>query len=204
MNNITKCFLAMIVLIAGSFHYGWALSDNELELINAASFGYDETVDRLLKTNINVNARDDQERTPLMRALANIKCMTLLLAVDDTDINARDNSGYTALMLATCWDLTNAVRMLLEVGADITLKTNGGYTALELALMREKSTHNNEIVKLLRAHQEWLEIIRGDSIANEWQWQEPDERQFACPLDVINTYIKPLLDPAQTKRNSLI
>ena len=47
-----------------------------------------------------------------------------------TDVNARDNIGYTALMWAAHYDEVDAAKALIQAGADVNAKDNIGYTAL--------------------------------------------------------------------------
>ena len=57
---------------------------------------------------------------------------TLLLVEAGLDVNAKENNGYTPLMLAAMRGNNEAVRMLLSLGADASLKNNAGQTAAEL------------------------------------------------------------------------
>jgi ankyrin repeat protein len=63
------------------------------------------------------------------------------------NINAINNDGYTALIIASINGHTEIVAMLLYKGADVNMKDNGGKTALNLA----SDMHLTEIVTLLEA-----------------------------------------------------
>lgn len=66
----------------------------------------------------------------------------------DVDINMRDSSDSTPLMLAVSRGHMQVVRELLAHGADINLQNSYGWTPLMLA----KANHHAEIVSLLISH----------------------------------------------------
>ncbi|MFA5106684.1 MAG: ankyrin repeat domain-containing protein [Candidatus Micrarchaeia archaeon] len=50
------------------------------------------------------------------------------------DVNAKNKTGYTALIWASsCWGHTAIVEALIVAGADVNAKNENGYTALILA-----------------------------------------------------------------------
>ncbi|NIM06561.1 MAG: ankyrin repeat domain-containing protein, partial [Deltaproteobacteria bacterium] len=49
------------------------------------------------------------------------------------DIDARDNDGKSALIMAALMGHADSVKLLLEKGADVNAHDNGGRTALSLA-----------------------------------------------------------------------
>ena len=57
----------------------------------------------------------------------------LLEAASPKDINALDNSGWTALMYAAKIGSANATRLLINHGADVNLANADGWTALDIA-----------------------------------------------------------------------
>ena len=189
MNNMTKCFLVMGTLVAGTFHHGWAIQDhfsrNGEWLILAALKGDSATVDRLLKIGIDVNAQDDWNVTALMDASygGHAEIVRMLLAARGTKVNTQDRWNETALMKASSKGHTEVVRILIDADADIALTNNEGKTALDLA----RANGNIEIVKLLENIIAVKTRIK-EIAADEW----PD-----CPLDVINDCIMPFLDPDQ-------
>ena len=94
---------------------------------------------------------EDPDRTPLMRAAArgDLKAVQeLLSAAPRADVNALDQTGQTALILA-CQNPKadpDVVKALLAAGADVNLRSRNSYTALTWAL-----AHNNsELSRLLR------------------------------------------------------
>ncbi len=194
MKNMTKCFLVMVSLVAGSFHRGWAMQNprseneerilNEERLILAAIKGDSAKVDKLLKIGVNANNAPGVGRALIgASSSGHTEIVRMLLAVDGIDVNAQDDWNVTALMEASYWGHTEIVRLLLDADADITLKNKGGKTALDLA--REKG--NIEIVKLLENIIAVKTRIK-EIAADEWQ---------DLPLEVRDAYIMPFLDPDQ-------
>lgn len=118
-----------------------------------------QAVKDLLDQGVNVNARDDEGRTPLMyvaevppkgsgterwesesETKAKLELVRLLLA-RGADINARDKTDFTALMYAVWargllgdnWDNFALVTILLEHGADVKPRDKYRTSALALA-----------------------------------------------------------------------
>ncbi|MGA7927742.1 MAG: ankyrin repeat domain-containing protein [Candidatus Sulfotelmatobacter sp.] len=94
---------------------------------------------------------EDPDQTPLMRAAArgDLKAVQQLLsAATRADLNALDQTGQTALILA-CQNPKahpDVVKALLAAGADVNLRSRNSYTALTWALAR----NNVEVSRLLR------------------------------------------------------
>jgi hypothetical protein len=93
----------------------------------------------------------DPDETELMRAASQEDLKTvqqLLSASANANVNALDQTGQTALILA-CENpkaSPNVVKALLAAGADLNLRSRNGYTALTWALAR----NNGEVIRLLR------------------------------------------------------
>jgi len=109
----------------------------------------------LLKQNAEVNHRDADGETALIRAAAddqslgpgNLQAISLLLAHGaDADVDAQDNEGRTALMRACAYDDPGIVRLLLDHGASPQTKDRQGRTSLSIAI----SAKNQAIVDELR------------------------------------------------------
>jgi ankyrin repeat protein len=66
-------------------------------------------------------------------------CTALVKFFVDSGINVNHQNDYrnTALILASMWGHTEAVRYLLSKGADVTIKNKAGETALDVAKNRE-------------------------------------------------------------------
>jgi hypothetical protein len=94
---------------------------------------------------------EDPDQTPLMQAAGqqDLKTVQLLLSASgNTNVNALDQGGQTALILACQRPRANpeVVKALLAAGADPNLRSRTGYTALTWALAR----NNAEVSRLLR------------------------------------------------------
>jgi hypothetical protein len=94
---------------------------------------------------------EDPDDTDLMRAAAqedSKAVQRLLSAATGPNVNALDQTGQTALILACQSPTANpdVVKALLAAGADVNLRSRTGYTALTWALAR----NNAEVVRLLR------------------------------------------------------
>lgn len=94
---------------------------------------------------------EDPDETPLMLAAEreDLKTMaTLLAASGKAEVNALDQGGETALILACRNPKASAdvVKALLAAGADVNLRARNGYAPLTWALAR----NNSEIARLLR------------------------------------------------------
>ncbi|MGC2171397.1 MAG: ankyrin repeat domain-containing protein [Candidatus Sulfotelmatobacter sp.] len=94
---------------------------------------------------------EDPDETPLMQAAAHedLKAVQQLLSgAARADVNALNQSGQTALILA-CQNpqaSLDVVKSLVAAGADVNLRSRNGYTALTWALARK----NTEVSRLLR------------------------------------------------------
>ena len=55
------------------------------------------------------------------------------LLTEHCDVNAANNAGQTALMMAALFGRTDIVRLLIAHGANAALKDNAGNTAIGLA-----------------------------------------------------------------------
>ena len=73
--------------------------------------------------------------------------MGALLEHGGAELDAVDNIGQTALMLAAISGKAATTAQLVEAGADATLRSNGGKTALEIAEQKGQA----EVATLLRS-----------------------------------------------------
>jgi hypothetical protein len=92
---------------------------------------------------------EDPDQTPLMQAAAraDTRAVQQLLA-SGADVNARDQSGQTALIVAcrTPHVPVALVKALLDAHADLNMRSHNEYTALSWATSRG----NSEVANLLR------------------------------------------------------
>jgi uncharacterized membrane protein YphA (DoxX/SURF4 family) len=94
---------------------------------------------------------EDPDETDLMRAASHedLKLVQQLLSAQgNANVNALDQTGQTALIIACQNAKANpdVIKALLAAGADANLRSRNGYTALTWALNR----NNAEVVRLLR------------------------------------------------------
>ncbi len=109
-----------------------------------------ETIAQLLRAGADARVCDAKGRTPLFPCQfyngRDTKAVRLLMQ-RGVRINAQDNEGNTALMMAVTKD-SYGVQALLDAGADPNIKNKAGKTALQIA--QEKK--DDDIIKLLQEH----------------------------------------------------
>lgn len=112
------------------------LKEKETTLMFAASQSGSRTVQALLNAGANIEARNKDGMTALMRAaspIGNNTANVQLLLNAGANIDARDNKGMTALMWAVLLHNPDVVEILLANGADVELREKAGRTALDFA-----------------------------------------------------------------------
>jgi uncharacterized protein len=110
-------------------------------IIYAAALGFTPIVQRLLDAGVPINARYGNDLTVLMWAagyadgagVLDAENVVKLLLDHNADINAVDDRGRTALMIAAELDHPTIVDILLKRGADRSITDKQGKTALDLA-----------------------------------------------------------------------
>src|ERR1035437_10371526 len=92
------------------------------QLFNAATTNDVETVKVLLNKGVNINAKDTNGATALIKAASRgYADMTRLLLDKGADINAKADEGIPALMIAAVKGHADTVNLLLDKGADINV-----------------------------------------------------------------------------------
>jgi ankyrin repeat protein len=76
------------------------------------------------------------------------------------EVNAMDNDGRTAVMIAVDKEDVTCLQMLLQAGADTTLKDKRGRTALRVALF---DTKNHSAAKVLMTDKTALDLVDDDN-----------------------------------------
>jgi ankyrin repeat protein len=119
----------------------------------ASQMNSSDIIGSLLKMGADVDARDNNDMTPLLSALeafgGNDAAVQLLL-VHGADVRVRNKEGRTPLHSASCYDHPNIVELLLKSGADVDARDNNDTTPLLSAL--EAFGGNDAAVQLLLAH----------------------------------------------------
>lgn len=103
-------------------------------------------IEALIKKGVDINEKDDLDRTPLIWAVTSERSDIAKLLIDNkADINAKDKNGRTALMESGFTGHNEIAKYLIEKGADMNMKDVDGRTALMDAVL----SGNPEIVDLL-------------------------------------------------------
>lgn len=120
-------------------------------LMYAVTYRNHRTAEMLLQAGANINVRDPEQRTPLMRAAKNSDVeMVRMLLQFNPELDAQDENGMTALIYAAGKAKHENVEQLLNAGADPTLKNSADETAHDLAIAKNRK----KMIALLEAHGE--------------------------------------------------
>lgn len=103
-------------------------------LMFAVTYRNHQTAEMLLKAGANINIRDEDKKTPLMRAAKNsdVKMVEMLLRYNP-ELDVQDKDGLTALMYAASKAKHENVEQLLNAGANPTMTNNNDSSALDIA-----------------------------------------------------------------------
>ena len=144
MRKILSVILIISFILAGSvLAFG---QKNFFELVKTGTL---EEVNNAIKAGANVNARDEDGKTPLMYAARdnqNPDVIKVLLEAG-ADVNASDEFGGTPLMYAARDNQNpDVIKVLLKAGADVNARDKYGKTPLMHAAAWNE---NPEIIKIL-------------------------------------------------------
>jgi TonB family protein len=90
--------------------------------------------------------------TPLMRAIRDTDKKAFKSLLDQADVNASDDQGWTALMLAVRVAEPSFVKALLKKGAEVNIKSKDELTPLLVTAQYAKDAMAKEIAKILIEH----------------------------------------------------
>lgn len=142
-------------LIAGPTATGPAPARAEINLlqndrlIEAAKTNDVSTAEGLLARNHNVDALDENERTPLILAASRgYEDFVDLLVRNRASLNAADKFGNTAMFYAASTDQTGVIHILAEGGADLNAKNRQGVTPLMVAASEGRLAAVQTLVEL--------------------------------------------------------
>ena len=118
------------------------LNKNLIEALKKSDI---KTVEKLIETGADVNAKDKDGGTALMYAARNGHTKTVEKLIElGADVNSKDKFGGTALIWVARNGRTENVEKLVELGADVNARDNGGWTALHWA-----AGHTETVEKLV-------------------------------------------------------
>lgn len=119
------------------FQHGDTLDENAGDwkaLHFAVQYRSAETIPILIANGADVNYRDEEGKTPLMRAAKNSDTAILdILLGCGADVNLADEAGMTALMYAAQKANIENIHKLTERGADIDARNRTGESARDIA-----------------------------------------------------------------------
>mmetsp|Transcript_27986 Transcript_27986/g.60628 ORF Transcript_27986/g.60628 Transcript_27986/m.60628 type:complete len:163 (+) Transcript_27986:1-489(+) len=97
----------------------------------------EEMIGILVEKGLDVNWKDQNQWTPLLKASREGKLSTATaLLKHRAEINAQDEDGNTALMQASIYNHVDVIKLLLEEMADVTVQNTMGKTALDYTRFR--------------------------------------------------------------------
>ncbi len=128
-----------------------------------------EVIKVLIDAGVDVNAANDEGRTPLMKSLYDEKTFKKLIEAG-ADVNKKDKKGNTVLMLIASEPLREGkgfrlTNMLLDAGAQIDVQDSEG----ETALLRAIKAKNDDVIFALLNRKVNLRIENSKG-HTAWQW----------------------------------
>lgn len=115
----------------------------ETALFKAVYSNCTESVKTIVKAGANVNARCKIKRIPLM--VASTYPIVDVLLKGDSEVNAADNDGYTALHHFAAANKPQFLRLLLVSGAKLESQCTLGNTPLQIAI-RSRASESIELL----------------------------------------------------------
>lgn len=120
-------------------------------LVDAVFLSDLDEVRSLLAEGACPDARDEEDRTPLLAAvMAGNAPLVLVLLAAGADPNVRDADGWTPLQVAAQRRLLDIAWLLVHHGADVNAEDDDGNNVLWRAVLG--CAGRTEVVELLRRH----------------------------------------------------
>jgi uncharacterized protein len=118
------------------------------EILKAAKKGDSGKIHQWLSQGADVNARDKDQRTPLIHAVRGGKLEAVRTLLDaKADVNLQDEDGNTALMEAAKRDEPQPALDLIAAGSKLNLRDNDGWTALMEAAKHGTLAVSRELIR---------------------------------------------------------
>jgi hypothetical protein len=137
---------AAILLVSQVFlHSDETIRDRQRRVENAVRNGDQSTLESLARRGFDLNYRDTDGRSLLMKT--DSPEMVRWLIERGVDVNFPDNAGYTPLIDAARFDRPEIAKLLIAVQADVNARNVHGRTALTEAVING----HEEVAELLRA-----------------------------------------------------
>jgi uncharacterized protein len=142
------CLCAALLLVCSSAGFSAGTDDATAALLRAVHSNDANGVDRLIKSGVNVNAKNDYDATPLTEAAlnGNTPMMERLLKAG-ADPNVPTADGMTALMIVSRGTNVKAAKLLLDHGANVNAaETQKKQTALMWAAAQSQPAMVKELI----------------------------------------------------------
>ena len=137
---------AAILLVSQVFlHSDETIRDRQRRVENAVRNGDTATLDALARRGFDLNYRDTDGRSLLMKT--DDPEMVRWLIERGVDVNSPDNAGYTPLIDAARFGRPEIAKLLIDAQADVNDRNVHGRTALTEAVING----NDDVAELLRA-----------------------------------------------------
>lgn len=134
MKTYVAVIVAALALLLTCMAQQATAQGDGLELRRAAYGGDLPKVKQLLTKGVDVDAKSDDEATPLLGASQNgHTAIVKLLLGSGADVNAKARDGSSALLLSSMNGHTDVVQALLDKGADVNIEARGRFTPLMMA-----------------------------------------------------------------------